>query len=204
MIRSLTLLAVVGLGGCVSLVPPANKLPPRYTLEAIETERRATQLPVTLAISDARAEGAYNTSKIAVRTGTNEIRYLPDGEWSDRAPRIVSLLIERSFEEQGGLLAISDRVALPLANYILYTDIRYFEANRSVPSETARVEYRVRLENRRGQVLGTRAFMGSEPITASTTAGAAAALNAAAARAAKDTVDWSLGLIADKEAASGS
>nr|WP_305889034.1 ABC-type transport auxiliary lipoprotein family protein [Parvularcula maris] len=155
----------------------------------------ASRLPVTLAVADARAEGAINTSKIAVRTASNEIRYMPDGEWSDRLPRIVSLLLERAAENQGRLLAVSDRVALPLADYVVYTDIQTFEADRTASPEQVDVIFRVRLENRTGSVLGAQRFSASRPLNDIDTAGVAGALNEAAAAAAADAADWMIGVI---------
>ena len=163
MIRFASLAAAMLLVGCVSLIPPAKNLPPRYTLNAIEVSGDAERLPVTLAVADARAEGAINTSRIAVRTAPNEIRYLPEGEWAERVPRVFSQLVERTFEEQGRLLAVSDRVALPLADYVIFTDIQRFEAVRHLEDEVVEVTFRVRLENRTGRVLAARRFDGTLP-----------------------------------------
>lgn len=196
MIRSLFLSCVaLGLTACVSLVPPARTLPPRYTLTAAPAGQSEFKLPITLAISDARAEGAINTSRIAVRTGPNEIRYLPDGEWSDRTPRIFSVLVERSIEERAELLAVSDRVALPLADYILYTDIQHFEADRTSDPAVARVVFRARLETQSKQVLSSRRFEATAPISEISTRASAAALNAAAASATSDLAQWTLSTI---------
>jgi ABC-type uncharacterized transport system auxiliary subunit len=200
MIRLLTASAAAALlSGCISLVPEARDLPPRYTLEALDAVPVTSRLPVTLAVADARAEGAINTSKIAVRTATNEIRYMPDGEWSDRLPRIVSLLLERSVENQGRLLAVSDRVALPLANYVIYTDIQTFEADRTIEPQQAEVTFRLRLENRTGSVIGARRFSATERLTGTDTAAVAKALNAAAAEAANEAADWAVGVIEASE-----
>jgi ABC-type uncharacterized transport system auxiliary subunit len=190
----------LGLTGCISLVPKASDLPPRYTLEAEPAVPVTSRLPVTLAVADARAEGAINTSKIAVRTAANEIRYMPSGEWSDRLPRIVSLLIERSAENQGRLLAVSDRVALPLADYVVYTDIQTFEADRTASPEQVDVVFRLRLENRTGSVLGAQRFSASRPLNSIDTAGVAGALNRAAAEASGEAADWMIGVIEAAEA----
>ena len=199
MIRFASLAAVMLLTGCVSLIPPAKNLPPRYTLNAIEGSGDAQRLPVTLAVADARAEGAINTSRIAVRTAPNEIRSLPEGEWAERVPRVFSQLVEPTFEEQGRLLAVSDRVALPLADYVIFTDIQRFEAVRHLEQEVVEVKFRVRLENRTGRVLAARRFDGTEPMLSDDTAGAAAAMDTAASRAAKEMADWAIVEIARVE-----
>lgn len=188
------------LSGCISLVPPAKTLPPRYTLNAADADDPGKKLDITLAVADARAEGAINTAKIAVKTGRNEIRYMPGGEWSDRAPRIFSLLLERSFEARGRLLAVSDLVALPTADYRLYADIEELNVDRTTDPSTAQVGYRVRLETRRGEVIGARSFDADVPVTGSDTRAAASAIDAAAARAASETAAWALGLIEAAEA----
>jgi ABC-type uncharacterized transport system auxiliary subunit len=192
-------LTAVLLTGCVSLVPPASKLPPRYTLTPLEVSPEGPRFDRTLAIADARAEGALNTSKIAVLTGDNEIRYLPEGEWSDRAPRIFSLLIERSLEEREQLLAISDRVALPIANYTLFADMQRFNIDRRNGRALAEVSFRVRLEGRAGVTLGARGFEASADVTGMETRDAARALNEAASRSTAEMAEWVMGVIEETE-----
>ncbi|GGY52550.1 ABC-type transport auxiliary lipoprotein family protein [Parvularcula lutaonensis] len=200
MIRLLIALsATVFVSGCISLVPPPSELPPRYTLTAKDIVDNGTPLPVTLAVADARAEGALNTTKIAVLTAENEIRYMPDGEWSDRAPRVLSLLLERSFEERERLLAVSDRVALPIADYTIYADISAFNADRTRNPAVADVSFRVRLEDQRGRVLQSKRFDAQVPINGKDTRAAAQALNDAAAQAASEAAAWALELIEANE-----
>jgi ABC-type uncharacterized transport system auxiliary subunit len=153
------------------------------------------KLPVTLAVSDARSEASLNTSRIAVKTAPNEIRYLKGGEWSDRAPRIFSLLIERSFEAEGRLLAVSDRVALPVADYIFFADIEDLNVVRNDRDDVAFVTFRARLEDRRGRVLEARSFEAQHPVSDHSTQAAAMALNVAAGEAAAEAADWALTLI---------
>ena len=73
-------LAVLSVSGCINLISPAKNLPPRYTLSAADMAPEEPKIPATIAIADARVEGALNTAKIAVRTAPNELRYLADGE----------------------------------------------------------------------------------------------------------------------------
>ncbi|NNU17139.1 hypothetical protein HK107_12480 [Parvularcula sp. ZS-1/3] len=192
MIRSLSAVSLLALGGCINLIAPASELPPRYTLTAMEETRSEQRLPYSLAIADARAESALNTSKIAVRTGANEIRYMPEGEWADRAPRIFSVLLERSVEERGALLAVSDRVALPLADFVLYSDIQRFEADRTTEPTQAIVIFRVRLESRNGMILGVQRFETRVPVDGDSTAEVAEALNRAASELSSDAAGWAL------------
>lgn len=200
MIRSLLALSLLALGGCISLVPPAKTLPPRYTMNANDISGPTGEpLEVTLAINDPRSEAAFNTARIAVMTAPNEIRYLPDAEWADRGPLLISILLERSFEEHGRLLAVSDRVALPVANYVFYTDISALHIDRSVEPHVARVSYRVRLENRRGRVLGAQRFEATRTLTASEPRDAALAIGVAAADTAEAASAWGMELIALEE-----
>lgn len=198
--KFLAILPLALVGGCISLVPPANKLPPRYTLDVLDVEPSGEKLPVTLAVADARAEGALNTSRIAVLTAPNELRYLPDAEWSDRAPRIFSLLLERSFEERGRLLAVSDRVALPVADYVIYADMQAFNIDRNVEPYIADVEFRVRLETRRGRVLGASGFSAERTVSSREITANASAISEAAAQATSEAADWALELIAEEQA----
>jgi len=199
---ALILVAAASLTGCISLVSPATKLPPRYTLTAEDIAPQGDRLPVTLAIADARAEGALNTSKIAVRTAPNELRYLADGDWSDRAPLLFSLLLERSFEERAQLLAVSDRVALPIADYTVFADIAEMNVDRTSSDAMGKVTFRVRLQSRGGKVLGTRGFEATRRVEGATTRDAATAINAAAAQTTKEAAAWAMELIEAEAAAS--
>jgi len=190
-------LSTVLLSGCISLIAPATKLPPRYTLSAIDLEPQGEKYPVTLAVSDARAEAALNSSRIAVKTAPNELRYLQDADWSDRAPRVFSVLMERSFEETGQLLAVSDRVALPLADYVFYTDIAEMNLDRTTSSDRAVISFRARVEDNRGMVLGARRFDAERTVDGRPVSSTAAALNDAAAQATADAAAWAVGLIGE-------
>ncbi|NRA30405.1 MAG: membrane integrity-associated transporter subunit PqiC [Parvularculaceae bacterium] len=199
---ALILLATASLTGCISLISPATKLPPRYTLTAQEVSAQGPKYPVTLAIADARVEGALNTSKIAVRTAPNELRYLSEGDWSDRAPLLFSLLLERSFEERSQLLAVSDRVALPIANYTVFADISEMNLDRTGAQPLGKVTFRVRIQSGGGRVLGTEGFEATRVVSGDTTRDAATAINDAAAEATRDAVTWAMGVIAADQAGS--
>ncbi|MEE4210065.1 MAG: ABC-type transport auxiliary lipoprotein family protein [Parvularcula sp.] len=200
MTRAVLILLALTLTGCVSLIQPASTLPPRYTMNALDRPAaEGADLPVTLAISDARSEAALNTSRIAVKTAPNEIRYVKGGEWSDRAPRIFSLLVERSFEERGRLLAVSDRVALPVADYIFFADIQDLNVDRSDGSDIAIVSFRARLEDRRGRVLEAKRFRAEVSVTDHSTRAAAMAINEAAATVTAEAADWAIALIEERQ-----
>lgn len=196
----LAALIALALGGCVSLVPPASKLPPRYTLSPADAPVGGPSYDATLAIADARAEGALNTSRIAVLTAPNELRYLRDGEWSDRAPLVFSLLLERSFEAREQLLAVSDRVALPIADYTAYADISAMHVDRSGEVPVATVRFRLRIEAGRSRVLGARSFAATRPVDDATTRAAAQAINVAAAETTREAAAWAMDLIGASEA----
>ncbi|MEM6913520.1 MAG: ABC-type transport auxiliary lipoprotein family protein [Pseudomonadota bacterium] len=200
MIRPLLAVSILALGGCISLVPPAKTLAPRYTMTANEIAGSSGEpLDVTLAINDPRSEAAFNTARIAVMTAPNEIRYLPDAEWADRGPLLISILLERSFEEHQRLLAVSDRVALPVADYVFYTDISDLHLDRSAEPHKAHVSYRVRLENRRGRVLGAERFEATKVLDSSEPRAAAHAIGDAAADTAEAASAWGMELIAAEQ-----
>lgn len=196
MSKFVLVLTALCLSGCISLISPAKDLPPRYTLTAAPLTERGADIFATLAVADARAEGALNSSRIAVRTAPNELRYLPEGEWSDRAPLLMSLLVERSFEERGQLLAVADRVSLPISDYTVYIDMSSMHLDRTGTVPEADVVFRVRLESGRGRVLGTQRFAERREVREDTTQMAAQAINDAASVATRDAASWAMELIA--------
>lgn len=188
-------LAVLSVSGCINLISPAKNLPPRYTLSAADIAPVEPKIPATIAIADARVEGALNTAKIAVRTAPNELRYLADGDWSDRVPRLFSRLLERSLEARQQFLAVSDRVALPISDYTLYADIAALNIDRTGRISQAEVVFRMRLEASRGTVLGAEEFSDRVEAKGNTTRDAAAAINIAAGQTTKEAAAWAAELI---------
>ena len=188
------------LAACVSVLPQAEDLEARLGLDAgFGAPVAAEPLGVTLSIADPRAEDVFDTANVAVKTGPLQYEYLAGAEWTDRAPILLELFLERRLGATGAFTAVGDRVALPVADYTLHTDVRALNLDRTDGS-LATVAYGARLTNRRNETVGTRVFRAQVPVAGNGNGAAAQALNAAAAEVADATYAWMLPLIeADRD-----
>ena len=189
------------LGACVSLLPDAADLEARIGLDATyEAPARAEPLGVTLSIADPRAEDVFDTAAVAVKTGPLQYEYLGSAEWTDRAPILLELFLERRLGATGAFTAVGDRIGLPIADYTLHTDVLAMNTDRT-DGNTAKVAYGARLTDTRGRTVATRTFAASVPVAGQGGGAVALALNEAAARAVDETLAWMAPIIAEAERA---
>ena len=191
----------LSLTACVSLLPASEDLEARLGLDATyEPVPEAAPLGVTLSVADPRAEDVFDTTGVTVLTAPLQYEYLAGAEWTDRAPILLELFLERRLGASGAFTAVGDRIGLPIADYMLHTDIRAMNLDRT-GGNTAKIAYGARLTNRRSETVATRTFTASVPVEGSGNGAAALALNAAATRIADDTYDWMRPLIEEAERA---
>ena len=189
--RSLLPLLLLTLPACVSLLPESGDLAPRLTLDAGEPRAvTAPPLAASLAIADPRSEAAFKTANVAVQTNPLQYEYLAGAEWTDRAPLLFGLFLERTFENTSRYAAVGDRVALPVADFTLQTDIRALHLDQTEGRSHAVIAFGARLTNRRGDTLGTRIFRAEAPLDGRNNDAAVRALNEAAREAAGAVVSW--------------
>ena len=200
--RRLFLSACLLLPACVSVLPESGDLAPRLTLDAGEpSAASAAPLGASLAIADPRSEAAFNTANVAVQTSPLQFEYLAGAEWTDRAPLLFGLFLERSFENTGRYTAVGDRVALPVADFTLQTDIRALHLDQTAGRSRAIVAFGARLTDRRGGTLGNRIFRAEVPLDGRDNDAAVRALNEAARQATSEVIGWIEPLVADGVAA---
>lgn len=191
MIRLLTILALVLASGCVSVLPKARPAAPRYLIDAVETAAPGPAVSWSLAVEDPSSTRAYDTPKIAAIREPGRLEYLGNGEWADRAPRLLQAALIRSFENTGRILGVGERTTLPSSTYILQTDIRNLEADWLDGNPRARVALYARFMNARGKVFAARLFTAEAPAGAGTPSGLAKAFDAAVGSVIGEVVAWS-------------
>ena len=197
------LILLAALPGC-TILPKAEDLAPRLSLDAGTggSQTASAAMPVSFSVADPRSEAVFNTSNVAVQTAPLQYQYLEGAEWTDRAPLLLGLFLERRFENSGLFQAVGDQVSLPVADYALQTDIRAMHLDRTSAQGRAVIAYGARIVSRRGATIGTRVFSQNVSVEGNGNAGTVAALNEAAQRAADETLAWAEPLIRDDVAAS--
>lgn len=158
--RVFPVIAVTGslfLSACISLLPESAAPSPRYEIAALDAGAIAgAPLDWSLAVDAPRAPRAFDVSKIAVSTEPGKIEYYADAEWTDRAPRLLHTALLQSIEDSGRILAVGDRASMPLANFVLETDLRRVQLEIRGGAPAAAVSVYARLGDGRGSIYATR------------------------------------------------
>lgn len=189
--KHVLILAALALSACVNVLPKAPPASPRFLISAVESQVSA-EAPVewTLVVEDPQASRVYDHTKIALAQEPGRIEFYANGEWADRGPRLFQSALVRSFENTGRILGVGDRVAQPVGDYALQTDIRRMEANVEGGDATAVFHVYVRLVNNRGKVIAGRLFEGEKKAASNSGPAVARALDEAARAAIADIVVW--------------
>jgi cholesterol transport system auxiliary component len=190
MTRALFLFALIALSGCVNVLPQARPAAPRYLMEPVKVASEAPAVAWSLAIDDPIATRAYDSPKIAAVREAGRLEFLGNGEWADRAPRLLQTAIIRSFENSGRILGVGDRTTLVAPTFVLHTDIRNLEADYLSGKPEARIAVYARLVNGRGKTLAARLFERRAEAGEGMPADLAKAFDAAAGGVIADLMAW--------------
>ncbi len=185
--------AALALSACVSVLPKADPAAARYLIAPVEySGEPGPPVEWSLTVEDPQSTRVYDNTMIALIREPGRVEFYADGEWGDRAPRLFQAALIRSFENTGRVLGVGDRIAQPVSDLTLTTDIRRMEANHAAGSPEAKFSVYARLSNSRGKVVAGRLFEASEPIKGSETSAVAHALDRAIGATLQAIVDWSL------------
>ena len=141
-----------------------------------------------LMVNEPSALQALDSDRILVRDG-GSLSYLPDGQWSDRLPRLFQVRLIQTFENASSLGRVSrpgDRVTPDLA---LSADIRNFGIDAQTSQAVVDVTVRIVLD-RTGRVAAARAFSARVPVASISGPAAAQALDQAMAQVLREIVRW--------------
>ncbi|WP_085883559.1 ABC-type transport auxiliary lipoprotein family protein [Oceanibacterium hippocampi] len=161
--------ALVGLllllGGCAgSLLPGSGPAPNLYTLTPKSTFR--DDLPKVdwqLVVEEPLAAGGLDNVKIALRPNQTEFKYFADARWTDRAPRMIQMLIVESFENSGRIVAVGRQSVGLRSDYNLRSDLREFQAEYfDDDNPVIRVRLNVKMIRQpRQEIIASETFEGS-------------------------------------------
>ena len=144
--------------GCVSVLPDAAPAKPRFHIVAADASGLSGEaLDFSLVIDEPRATRVYDSVRIAVASAPGRIEYLAGAEWADRAPRLFQTALIQTFEDAGRIIAVGDRSSLPVADFVLQTDLRRMEL-AVADGHAADISIYARLTNGKGTIFATRKF----------------------------------------------
>ena len=155
----------VATSGCVSLLPETAPPKPRYHITAPDTATlEGAPLAWSLVIDDPRTTRIYDSIRIAVTPAAGKIEYFAGAEWADRAPRLFQTALVQTFEDSQRILAVGDRGAVPVGDFVLQTDIRRLHFDVRDSQGQAHIDIYARLGDGKGAIHAARGFRASVPV----------------------------------------
>ncbi len=184
-------LMALAASGCVSLLPETAPPKPRYHITAPDTSAlQGERLAWSLVVDDPRTTRIYDSIRIAVTPAAGKIEYFAGAEWADRAPRLFQTALVETFEDSRRILAVGDRGAVPVGDFVLQTDIRrlYFDVRNS--QGEAHIDIYARLGDGKGAIHAARDFRATVPVNGDDADEIIAAFNEGFQSLIPDLVAW--------------
>jgi cholesterol transport system auxiliary component len=185
------LCATAFLAGCEIFSGPPPETFNLAAPAAISQSGARTSAQILIPLPSAIA--TLDTAGIVVMQGPR-YAYYPESQWPDKLPVVVQARLMEAFEKSGRVRAVGRPGEGLSIDYALLMDIRAFEFEAD--TFQAEVEIAVRVMNdRNGDILGTRTFTAHAPVAADSPDAVVAAISAAFDEVVIDIVDWSLARI---------
>lgn len=157
--------------GCGSLLRPAGDPVSLYSLlpstqAASLAAEEGTVRGWQLAVAPPTAAGGLTGNRIAVRPSQQELRFLADVRWTERAPAMLEAAMIEGFETSGKISGVGPLALGFRADYTLASDLRAFEletwpqsAGAEPAADRVRVRLAARLVSQRAQeIVASRTF----------------------------------------------
>lgn len=142
-----------------------------------------------LVVSEPVAISPFDSERIVVRGGADQVAYLKGAQWTDRLPRLLQSRLVQTFENGRLLRAVGRSGDKIVADYSLTSEIRHFEID--VATSTAVVEISAKLVSEQsGRIRAARIFRAQVPGSAADGAQASVALDAALSQVMREIVRW--------------
>ena len=189
--NSLLLPLVLLLAGCGPLVKigESGPAPLRFTLAAEAVDQTPVNLPM-LRVEDLETPAELGVNRLAVRVGTQEVRYLGGAIWTDKPARLLRALIAERLRGASSNAIVGPGQMDLAPSWKLSGRLIAFQAQAgSGPAD--RVEIATEMMLLRGpSLIASRRFSASAPAISDRPADLAAASNKAANQVAGEIAAW--------------
>ncbi|MBV1702192.1 MAG: membrane integrity-associated transporter subunit PqiC [Hyphomicrobiales bacterium] len=174
-------LVSLDLSGCASAPPPAT-----FDLTAAKVHLKASSRQV-YSIAEPTAILPYDSDRVVVRTGPEQVAYLTGAQWVDKLPLVLQRRLIASFDDAN--LARNVGGEKQVAGQSVAIDIRRFEINAL--TATADVELSVKvMDALSGRILATKVVSVHMPAPVKGASAMVAALNDASVAALSEVVTF--------------
>jgi len=142
-----------------------------------------------LLVAEPTTLSLFDSDKILIRSRTNDKPVLENAQWPDLLPKTIQARLVQSFESTGFTGAIGRAPEGTKADLQLLIDIRSFQIVTD-PAIAGEVELAGKIAGPDGQILATRLFRATVPLTTLDSPVAAKALSDAFEQIAAEIVAW--------------
>jgi phospholipid/cholesterol/gamma-HCH transport system substrate-binding protein len=150
--------------------------------------------PVQLVVPEPTALVMIDAQTILIRPPPATDGTSKAGLWGDSLPKLVQAKLIETFDNANYLRAVGRPTEGFEGDHKLLIDIRTFQLTLK-PQPTAEIDLAAKVLNSKGGVVGARVFRATAPATAADVAAAAAALDVAFGKVARELVIWTAGAL---------
>jgi cholesterol transport system auxiliary component len=181
------------LASCGPLVKigESGPAPQRFTLTLAPGSTAPIALP-SLRVEDLETPAELASSRMAVRVGAQEVRYVTGGVWTDRPSRLLRGLISEALRTRSSGLILSPAQSDIVPTYRLTGRLTAFQADAADGVARAMIirSEQLLVDARSGKVIASQRFEAREAAASDRPADLASAANRAANRLATEVSDW--------------
>jgi len=135
------------LPSCTSLFELPGPVPDLYNLTPKSTYPESLpEVDWQLVIEEPIASGGLDSSRIALRPSSTELKYFADSRWTERAPKMVQTLLIESFENTHKIIAVGRQSLGLRSDFNLKIEMREFQAEYFPSNEDAKVRIRINVK----------------------------------------------------------
>ena len=177
--------------GCGLIGPP----PRQFTLTPVaDFPRELPPVKWSLVVDEPAAARQIDTSRIALMSGTFQVEYYADVEWTDSAPAMVQLLLVQSFQNTGRLPVVAPSRQTLATDLLLLSNLQKFQVENDAsgtPQATVVFEATLLRMPRRTPVATAR-FEKATPVDSKSIETVTAAFDASLGNVMRRVVGWTL------------
>ncbi len=149
------------------------------------------RIAVNIIVDEPDVSRVLDSERILVRLKTNELRYLPQSRWSDRAPRLLQLSLIEAFTRAGRVMGTGAPSSSFRGDYRIEGYLRSFEAVAADGKMQMHIGFDVQLvAEKAARIVNVRSFDAQAQAASENPSDVTRAMDTALAALFADIVPW--------------
>lgn len=180
-----------GVGGlALMLAACSSSPPPTFDLNAPRDGLSASRSKRIVVVAEPQALAALDSNRILITTSEGALNYLPNGQWSDRLPKLLQVRLIEAFENANRIAGVGRPGDRLVPSVQLNSELRRFGIEEKTGEAVIEVAVKI-VDDRSGQIRAGQIFTARMPApNGNTAAGGSAALDLAAQDLMRQIVAW--------------